>query len=265
MGQDQPSKHACNVTGLRNQPTNDASHTNPSEDDIKARQSYGWNEELLDLSDDDSELEEEDEQWGDEDLCRKMFDMASRGGDDPTDEDWVPPKFRNYRKRKAVPKERPKEYVKGPDVMSKSKHSQEHYRKTFCNQSFLDSFIIQSKRSCSDLSSIAGQSEESVSREGSSMPEVCIHEESVEVEIPPAVEKEMGSMHAQNELVNALGSEIDGIHICQESVEVHILLAPVLDAQGSNSTNPQDFDEGWEEDLDEVIEGGTEAQSWDVL
>ncbi|KAG6852763.1 hypothetical protein H0H87_009370, partial [Tephrocybe sp. NHM501043] len=199
----QPSKHACNVTGLRNQPTNDASHTNPSEDDIKARQSYGWNEELLDLSDDDSELEEEDEQWGDEDLCRKMFDMASRGGDDPTDEDWVPPKFRNYRKRKA------------------------------------------------DLSSIAGQSEESVSREGSSMPEVCIHEESVEVEIPPAVEKEMGSMHAQNELVNALGSEIDGIHICQESVEVHILLAPVLDAQGSNSTNPQDFDEGWEEDLDE--------------
>ncbi|KAG6824439.1 hypothetical protein H0H87_011713, partial [Tephrocybe sp. NHM501043] len=110
---------------------------------------------------------------------------------------------------------------------------------------------------------VAGQSEESVSREGSGMPEVRIREESVEVEIPPAIEKEMGSMHAQNEPVNALGSEIDGIRIREENIEVHIPPAPVLDAQGSNSTNPQDFDKGWEEDLDEVVEGGTEAQSWD--
>ncbi|THU87050.1 hypothetical protein K435DRAFT_682354, partial [Dendrothele bispora CBS 962.96] len=36
---------------------------------------------------------------------------------------------------------RPKEYIKGPDVMSKSTRTQERYRKAFSNQSKLDSFL----------------------------------------------------------------------------------------------------------------------------
>jgi len=94
--------------------------------------------------DNGEELEDEElEEWegfGKEDLVEAMVDMFE--ADDPSDLDWLPEKLKNKRdKRKKEKKgkyslsfshisllimqsERPKTYMKGLDVMSKSEHTQ---------------------------------------------------------------------------------------------------------------------------------------------
>jgi hypothetical protein len=83
--------------------------------------------------------------------------------------------------------ERPKEYVKGPDVMSKSKGMQSCYCKTNCNQTTLDGFISSLHKTV-DVPRLP-QNMSSTVTELNPEP-VMIHQESVEVEIPPMIHNE---------------------------------------------------------------------------
>ncbi|KAM6493443.1 hypothetical protein JOM56_011577 [Amanita muscaria] len=84
-----------------------------------------------------------------EDLTEIMVNMMLE--DDPNDLDWIPEKFKAKRKEKAKG-ERPKQYAKGPDVMSKSKRTQERYRKQNKDQTSLTRFGFSIKSAVNTIS-----------------------------------------------------------------------------------------------------------------
>src|ERR1700733_152115 len=78
--------------------------------------------------------------------------------------------------------ERPKEYAKGPDVMSKSKRTQSRYRKKNRNQTTLDGFVSSLHKTVDVPRLPQNMSSTELNPEP-----VMIRQESVEVEIPPMI------------------------------------------------------------------------------
>ncbi|THV00223.1 hypothetical protein K435DRAFT_964149 [Dendrothele bispora CBS 962.96] len=79
-----------------------------------------------------------DDETKPEDLSNKLTQgLAEIASGEDDGGEWVPKRFRAKRPSKP----RQKEYIKGPDVMSKSIRTQQRYRKSFVNQSKLDSFF----------------------------------------------------------------------------------------------------------------------------
>ncbi|KAH9011560.1 hypothetical protein EDB85DRAFT_2228358 [Lactarius pseudohatsudake] len=72
----------------------------------------------------------------DEDFAAKLVEMAER--DDPNDTEWIPSRLRTWTQ---TPKERPRTYAKGPDVMSKSLRTRQRYQKEWKSQTTLNSFF----------------------------------------------------------------------------------------------------------------------------
>ncbi|KAF8509123.1 hypothetical protein BU17DRAFT_70567 [Hysterangium stoloniferum] len=77
--------------------------------------------------------------WEEENLQESMVKLALKEGDNLRDEDWLPYQLKRAKKLKT---NQPKEYMRGPDVMSKSKCTQCHYHNTNHNQTTLDGFIF---------------------------------------------------------------------------------------------------------------------------
>ncbi|KAM6492911.1 hypothetical protein JOM56_000864 [Amanita muscaria] len=162
MARGRRPKHTRNTTGLRNQPTqlnvpqlpnvepigSDTERTQtPGDSDSHCENSdTGTPDTLLErglglhfdstrfiIDNDDAGIESDLEieevslcgDWGDENLQESLIALAVNEGDDPLDEDWLP---NALKKRKKPRIERPKQYAKGPDVMSKSKRTQRRYR-----------------------------------------------------------------------------------------------------------------------------------------
>ncbi|KAF9441615.1 hypothetical protein P691DRAFT_799222 [Macrolepiota fuliginosa MF-IS2] len=95
-----------------------------------------WSEE--DLDDDMGYM---DDPGIDDEMCRsglqvRMFMLAMEFGDDPRDEDWVPPKLRRRKAKERIG--RPETYVKGPDLASKSKWTFYHYKDLLEDQTTLE-------------------------------------------------------------------------------------------------------------------------------
>ncbi|KAF9552179.1 hypothetical protein CPC08DRAFT_754904 [Agrocybe pediades] len=121
----------------------------------------------------DDKNDSDDSDWEGEELRDRLFALCIEEGDDLRDEDWVPPKLRK-RKRFEISDGRPKQYIKGPDVMSKSARTQRRYKGQFKKQQSLDLF---------------GFSKSShASRESSPHPGV-----DVEAAAPPIIEADTGN------------------------------------------------------------------------
>jgi hypothetical protein len=135
--------------------------------------------------------------------------------------------------------ERPKEYMKGPDVMSKSKRTQRHHRKANRNQTHLDNFGFSI--SCPPATHTRNALPNQVMVHQKS-PDIeieavqpAIWDETVEVEIPPQIR--------------------------EESVEVTIPSPPDREDESGGAQGKH----GWEDDLDECIQAGVEIRSWEDL
>jgi len=160
---------------------------------------------------------------------------------------------------------RPKEYIRGPDVMSKSKRTQRRYRNVNRNQMTLDSFVFAKNpthtsatkpmRCHSHVTMKLEPVAPSLRLESRVNERENIREESVEVEIPPAIRQE------------SIEVEIPPA-IRQESVEVQI---PPLTSRNDEGVCPTDDTEdeitgdGWECDIDECVRAGAEIRGWDKL
>ncbi|KAF8220677.1 hypothetical protein L208DRAFT_1332530, partial [Tricholoma matsutake] len=191
----------------------------------------------------------------DEGLQESMFKLALDEGDDMLDEDWLPYQLRKTKKLKT---EQPKQYVKGPDIMTKSKCMQHCYRKASHNQKTLDSFIFSTHK----VVHAPRLPQSSAGHDVINSEAVTIRQESVEVEIPPTIHEE--SIEAQIQPV-----------ICEESVNpaviheetVDIEIPPTIRAESVEAVTPAEEDEmGWEDDLNECVQGGgVEICGWDGL
>ncbi|KAF8522028.1 hypothetical protein JB92DRAFT_3141090 [Gautieria morchelliformis] len=166
MARGRPPKCRRNITGLRNQggepsgtdlpnveppanhPSDGPSPSDQPDEDEGLQLHLDSTRVLMDNDEagieSGSEVEEMSElgDWDDEELQEKMYMLAVNIGDDPSDEDWIPPELRP---KKKVRIDRPKEYMKGPDVMSKSKCTQRRYRKADRGQQRLDAFAFTPK------------------------------------------------------------------------------------------------------------------------
>ena len=171
-------KNTYNLSGLRNQstsnnipevPDNPATHTDEEESDWQPHVVFDSLKPDLPAEDEKSDKDEdaeaewdsewnENERFGSQDLQAAMIRFAVAIGDDPRDEDWVPPKMRVKREcakeekrgesqwllsnewitHYSVIPERQTEYIKGPDVGSKSERTQRRYKSLLKDQSCLD-------------------------------------------------------------------------------------------------------------------------------
>ncbi|EDR04366.1 uncharacterized protein LACBIDRAFT_330618 [Laccaria bicolor S238N-H82] len=123
--------------------------------------------------DPDSDFESDHEWKGltSRELGKKLAELSCEIDEDPNDMDWIPYRLRRLKGKK---KERPKTYMKGPDVMSKSVRSQQRHAKVFKDQTQLDAFFeARPTRSGSSIPQVRRVSDRSISSEES--------EDSVEV------------------------------------------------------------------------------------
>jgi len=91
--------------------------------------------------------------WDNEDLATRFLELTEKVELD--DEEWLPPRLKKARSQQKGKHcvidigsqtyinilEHPNEYIKEPDVMSKSAHTQHHYWKTWSSQTQLDGFF----------------------------------------------------------------------------------------------------------------------------
>jgi len=173
-----PPKKKRNISGLRNQPKiytvdnpltpifesaepevdgdcDDINHSLPH--DIKDLASS----EQEDDGDLDSDFESDDEWKGltSIDLGKRLAALSCKIDNDDEDQDWIPYKLRRQKGKKKGEKQyyneslyvdllhadRPKTYIKGPDVMNKSARTQQHYAAFFKNQTQLDAYLAASE------------------------------------------------------------------------------------------------------------------------
>ncbi|KAG5651091.1 hypothetical protein H0H81_009867 [Sphagnurus paluster] len=146
------------------------------------------------------ELSDYEFEWDDEELQENLIDFAEMHGDDPEDEDWHP----NLHAKKKKKTGRPKHYIKGPDVMSKSARTRRRYTASNQGQQKLNLFLGSAMAKPNKLHHVHNKSPVSLPPEMSVEDEIQIQEESVEVEIPEITE--------------------DPVQIHEESIEITILL-----------------------------------------
>jgi hypothetical protein len=161
--------------------------------------------------------------------------------------------------------ERPKVYVTGHNIMSKSSHTQQHYQKVNRNQKMLDGFVKFAKQE-KHIDTVPDKSPPSHGNAVSDPVFITVCQESVEVEIPPAICKE------------SMDVEIPPI-ICEESVDIEIPPA-ICEASKGDKIPPVPHEESvereippaheapeglWEDELDDCVCAGVEIRDWATL
>ncbi|KAJ7758856.1 hypothetical protein DFH07DRAFT_772432 [Mycena maculata] len=167
-------KKRTNVSGLRNQGSNRSSpavsapSTAPPSPSLEpAEPLFGANPDQSDSeiatddeeqcraltnSDIDSELGSDADWDMDEEEGLESMKALARQVDPTGDGEWLPPKQVRENQQK---RERPKVYIKGPDVMSKSARTLHQYKKSWQTQTRLDTFRFTSSGSSSRVASRA--------------------------------------------------------------------------------------------------------------
>ncbi|KAI5981121.1 hypothetical protein EDD15DRAFT_2379211 [Pisolithus albus] len=84
---------------------------------------------------------------GDSGVSMRLIDLATRAGDDPSDETWLLQKEAGHVRQCTA---RPKEYRMGPDMGSKSARTRRRYRKLLQNQTSLGNFGFAQTRTPRD-------------------------------------------------------------------------------------------------------------------
>ncbi|KAI5982018.1 hypothetical protein EDC04DRAFT_2916011 [Pisolithus marmoratus] len=197
----------------------------------------------------------------DEDFGQKLLMMAEK--EDGRDADWIPEQLQRKQKKCAAQhKQRPKHYKKGPDMMSKSKRTQQCYRAAWATQATLDSFQFTWHRS--------GSSSQHVSQPPLSQPTTnvptqptlnsaitvpCICQASSVISISGSENSvEAGTVQPPSISNDDLDDDDSGLVI--SDLESDLELLDDLD---------KDRMESWEDELDIATNGNGNIRDWDVL
>ncbi|KAJ7858868.1 hypothetical protein B0H13DRAFT_1901681 [Mycena leptocephala] len=226
------------------------------------RNDWEAEERALTNSDIDSELGSDADWDMDEEEGLESMKALARQVDPTDDGEWLPPKQvrENLQKR-----ERPKVYIKGPDVMSKSARTQRRYKKSWQTQTRLDNFRFTSSGSSSCVASRAPSRMPSRSRS----PSVEI----VDMDIPASstLLSQAESLIPRRRRASASpeqssGSEAEMTPVDSPETAEILAVEEEIEAEVENMVVPDDDLEAWEEELDENIAGpkGTK-QPWPEL
>ncbi|KII84350.1 hypothetical protein PLICRDRAFT_46228 [Plicaturopsis crispa FD-325 SS-3] len=302
-GRGRPSKRARNKSGLKNQSR--AARSNPSDsvaDDARrsSSQSSGstdqdqeesewaeltrifdglklqYSEEGSEFEGDD-DLEDVDEQseWEgleDEEFTEVLAAMAI--DEDPNDHDWIPEKIRKKaeRRRAMNRKARPTQYVKGPDVMNKSKRTQERYRKSMRNQSALDAFGFSKKPTAHTPEQPAPSTSNNAAAAVTAAAGASTR--LVQTTLPIPAPKNTRTRSASILSDPSSVDEIEEINPPQESTlpgtiaeDAHESEAPRDSPETAGDEVLDPGPEDWEEELETAVRGSgqDEIRDWDVL
>ncbi|KAJ7891443.1 hypothetical protein B0H13DRAFT_1887216 [Mycena leptocephala] len=226
------------------------------------RNDWEAEERALTNSDIDSELGSDADWDMDEDEGLESMKVLARQVDSTDDGEWLPPKQVRENQQK---RERPKVYIKGPDVMSKSARTLRRYKKSWQTQTRLDNFRFTS----------SGSSNCVASRAPSRMPS-CPRSPSVEIvdmDIPAS-----STLLSQAESLipcrrrssaspeQSSGSEAKMTPVDSPETAEILAVEEEIEAEVENMVVQDDDLEAWEEELDENIAGpkGTK-QPWPEL
>ncbi|KAJ7035472.1 hypothetical protein C8F04DRAFT_1182375 [Mycena alexandri] len=279
-----PKKKKTNISGLRNQGSNRSSpavsapstappspspepagplfvatpNQSDSEDDEEQctmfdslRNDWEAEERALTNSDIDSELGSDADWDMDEEEGLESMKALARQVDLTDDGEWLPPKQVRENQQK---RERPKVYIKGPDVMSKSARTLRRYKKSWQTQTRLDNFRFTS----------SGSSSRVASRAPSRMPSQpqSPSVEFVDMEIPASstLLSQAESLVPRRRRASASpeqssGSEAEMTSIDSPETAEILAVEEEIEAEVENMVVPDDDLEAWEEELDENIAG----------
>jgi hypothetical protein len=232
-----------------------------------------WESEDSDIAE-QSEWEELD----DDDLHETMAKMAMK--EEQTDGDWIPRTLRAKREKKQgkkgvnartwanrpvtqnfVPIARPQEYQKGPDVMSKSKRTQERYAKQWKSQTKLDAFgfFRPMASPLTPLSPITVDPD---------APPVLSDEPGPSREVIPHTQSLSRAISALS-VSSESGSNSDGHHDALESEATHqqghIDINDDLEPLGDLNDLADSEAEEWEDELMEAVQSKDTCRNWSVL
>ncbi|KAI0676399.1 hypothetical protein C8Q78DRAFT_17309 [Trametes maxima] len=154
-----PPKRKCDTTGLRNH--QNPSSSVPKEPDVASAEcseddgkDSAWEDSLVHdslkpvFAHDSADLDvDEESEWEDldtEPALEKIMKVVRDLEDDVNDESWLPSgpyHKRKWNEARRVAGGRPKEYAKGPDILSKAPRTQRRYRKLLEGQTKLNGFV----------------------------------------------------------------------------------------------------------------------------
>ncbi|KAJ7210488.1 hypothetical protein GGX14DRAFT_625775 [Mycena pura] len=277
-----PKKKKSNISGLRNQGSNrsspavsapssapstapqtpDQSDSENATDDeeqytilYSLRNNWEAEEKAATDSDVDSELGSDvDWDMDEEEGLESMKALALKVN--PSDHgEWLPPKQARVNQQK---RERPKVYIKGPDVMSKSARTRRRYKESMKTQTTLDDFRFTSSAGSSRAPSLVPSRPRSPSVQIIDMdiPATTLQEEPL---IPRR--RRASASPEQSSGSDAETTLIDPI----ERAEV-LAAEAAIEAEVENLVVSDNDLEAWEQELDENVAGpqGTK-RSWSEL
>jgi hypothetical protein len=279
-----PHKHQRNISGLQNQavPIQSEPDTDLEEDLYLAvtfdslkpdleKEDMMWES---DSEDSDMGEQSEWEELDNKDLHETMAKMAMK--EKQVDGDWIPRTLRKKQNIKKgvdahtgtcanlpitqilVPIAWPQEYQKGPDVMSKSKCTQERYAKQWKSQTKLDAFgfFQQMTSPLTPLGPITVDSDAPpmLSDEPAPSPKVIPHTWSISA-LSVSSEPESGSNSKSDGHHDELESEVTHQ---QDHIDINNNLEDLDDLADSEA-------EAWEDKLMEAVQSKDECHNWSVL
>lgn len=256
--------------------TPDQSDSEPATDDEERcttmldslRNDWEAEEKALTNSDIDSELDSDADWDMDEEEGLESMKALARQVDPTDDGEWLPPKQvrENQQKRgecvellsfifsNPVNAERPKVYIKGPDVMSKSARTLRRYKKSWQTQTTLDNFRFTSSGSSSRVASPAPSRMPSRTRSPSvEIVDMDIPASSTLLSQPESLIPRRRHASASPEQSSGSEAEMDPVD-SRETAEI-LALEEEIEAEVENMVVPDDDLEAWEEELDENIAG----------
>ncbi|TFK79205.1 hypothetical protein K466DRAFT_579249 [Polyporus arcularius HHB13444] len=192
----------------------------------------------------ESDLDEESE-WEDCEDAGKLSMMRSleRALEaEARDGEWLPPaQVREKQKNESRKRPRPKEYKKGPDIMSKSECTRRRYKKLICNQTILNLFDFSCTLRPQPSTSNTGTEATSESESVPASPAAAASE------LAPAVPRPMNDIEVvPNSDLKAQSAEMD---------------SPGTGLEG----NEEEEEEAFEEEIMEDMGGGIEMRPWEKL
>ncbi|KAF9489413.1 hypothetical protein BDN71DRAFT_1529516 [Pleurotus eryngii] len=249
-----PKASKKNISGLRNQPRALASDSSQSvsrnaspasipnsvpESDLRDQVHFEslrvtWEDEEQEWysNDDDGDIEDADDIWDHEDLTPGIVEMIEMK--EEQDGEWLPSHLRWASLRKTA---RPTEYMKGPDVMSKSKRTQRRHRKANIGQTKLNTYLG------------IGDGIAALANEISDKTFVSDVERSV----------------PNSTIVSDEGSEIEHNHDSDVEPDLAYIREIEVEIEGADELNEEDG-EAWEDKLEEnICNPQMEIRLWDVL
>ncbi|KAF8337206.1 hypothetical protein F5887DRAFT_1161111 [Amanita rubescens] len=239
MVRGRPRKRARNTAGLQNQAPSKSNlnspETAPIPEDTPLAPPGHDGEELFDNS--ESEMSEQDMVegptiWGDledDDFGQRLAEFAVLN--DPDDDEWIPVALR----RRKVKKGHPSTYIKGPDVMSKSRRTQQRHMRSWKNQTNLCQFGFTRQVTKRRAPSVTESELDSRTPENSSSEEIQFLGASMAtIEVGSGVDgSDMSETSAREGLEVDSDSDLDG-----------------LDVDDSDVTMADEELEAWEEESD---------------